>query len=107
MIALELIHGGVERLGQCFGCNIDLFVSLFVLLLAHYDKILEGTRVIETNLLQSSPGFSLLAALGSSVCCVREKHCVCVAYALCHLLRLDLIPPSASMLVLQQFMLGA
>lgn len=104
MIALELFHDEGERLGPCFGCNMgDLFVSLFVLLLAHYTKILERIRVIETNLLLSSPGLSLLPALGSSVCCVRGKRCVCGVYAFCHLLRLDLITPSASMLVLQQF----
>lgn len=45
----------------------------------------ERTRVIENNLLLSSPGFSLLPALGSSVCCIRGKHCGCGAYALCHL----------------------
>lgn len=58
---------------------------MFVLLLAHNPKILERTRVIENNLLLSSPSFSLLPALGLSGCCIRGKCCVCGAHALFHL----------------------
>lgn len=67
IIVLELFSDEGDRDGQCFGCRTgNLFLSLFVLLLAHNTKILERTRVIENNLL-NSPGFSPLLALGFSV----------------------------------------
>lgn len=80
MIALELFHGERERLGQRFECNIgDLFVSLFVLLLAHYTKILDRTRVIETNLLLSSP-VSSCYQLWVPQCVVSEGSAVFVGH---------------------------
>lgn len=46
MIVLELFSGEGDRLGQCFGHNTaDLFVSLFVLLLAHNTKIHDSLKI--------------------------------------------------------------
>lgn len=84
MMVLELFSDEGDRLGQCFACNTGDFVFLFALLLAYNTKVLERTRAIDNNLLLSSPDFSPLPALGSSVCYIRGRH-VCGAYALCHL----------------------
>lgn len=76
VIVLELFSDEGDRLEQCFGCNTgDCFSAL---LLAHDTKILERTRMIDNNLLLSSPGFSPLPALVSSVCYIRGRH-VCGA----------------------------
>lgn len=97
MIVLELFSGEGDRLGQCFGHNTaDLFVSLFVLLLAHNTKIHESRRVIE-NL--SSPCSCLLAALASSG--VASEAEAFVGYMPCAVwLSLGLILASSSVLIL-------
>lgn len=100
MIVLELFSGEGDRLGQCFGCNTaNLFVSLFVLLLAHNTKIQESKRVVENNLLLSSPGSCLLPALASSG--VASEAEAFAGYMCCAIwLSLDLILASSSVLIL-------